>query len=56
MDCNSFDKPLKPRWLGIDIKGNGLWVCPVCSRVIKDKTDVCPSCEQKFTYEGGRRE
>ena len=56
MDHKYCDKPIKPRWLGVDIKGNKLWACPRCSQVIIDKTEVCHICEQKFTYEKGEME
>lgn len=51
-----FDKPIKPRWLGIDIRGDAFWACPICNKIIRDKTDVCPCCGQKFTYEEGEVE
>ena len=53
MEYKCFDKPIKPRWLGVDIRGDAFCACPICNRVIKDKTDVCPNCGQQFTYEKG---
>ena len=53
MDYKCFDKPIKPRWLGVDIRKNILCACPVCAQVIVDKTEVCTNCGQKFTYEKG---
>lgn len=56
MDYNCFDKPMKPRWLGVDIRGTIIWACPTCSQVIIDKTEVCPNCRQKLAYEKGEAE
>jgi uncharacterized OB-fold protein len=53
MDYKCFDKPITPRWLGIDIKGNIIGACPVCNKVIIGEREVCPNCKQKFTYEKG---
>ena len=52
MDYKCFDEPIKPRWLGVDIRGAALWACPVCDQVIIDQTEECPICGQKFTYDG----
>jgi rubrerythrin len=56
MDYKCSDKPIKPRLLGSDIRGYILCACPVCDQVIIDKTEVCPICRQKFTYEKGEVE
>lgn len=56
MDYNCFDKPMKPRWLGVDIRGTIILACPTCSQVIIDKTEVCPNCRQKLAYEKGEAE
>ena len=56
MNYKCFDKPINPRLLGVDIRGRTLGACPTCSRVIIYKTEVCPSCGQKFTYEKGEKE
>lgn len=50
MDYKCLDKPINPRWLGVDTRGITLCACPICNRVIKDKTEICPSCGQEFTY------
>lgn len=51
MDYNYCDKQIKPRWLGVDIRGNTICACPRCNQVIMNNTESCPSCGQKFTYE-----
>ena len=53
MDYKRSDKPVQPRWLGVDIRGQILWACTACNKVIGDKTEKCPCCGQVFTYEEG---
>lgn len=51
MNDKYLDKPIEPRWLGVDISGNGVCACPICNQIIIGKPETCPSCKQKFTYE-----
>lgn len=53
MDYKRLDKPVQPRWLGVDIRGMTLWACTTCDQIIVDKTEICPSCGQEFTYDKG---
>ena len=56
MDYKCFDEPIEPRRLGMDINKNIFYACPICNRIIKNNTEVCPTCGQKFTYERGVKE
>lgn len=56
MDYKCFDKPIEPRWLGVDVRKNAFYACPVCDQVIIKGVEVCPICGQNFTYEKGEKE
>jgi hypothetical protein len=56
MDDNCFNKPIKPRVLGVDITGNTVYACPECCQVIVGNPEKCYSCGQTFSYEKGELE